>query len=53
MYRIDVVIPAEIRVPTHKLTYFYESKNEELLAAVVDLAEEKRLLTILKIVEYQ
>lgn len=40
-------------VPTHKITHFKDRENEELLTTIVDLNEEKRLSTILKITAYQ
>lgn len=53
VYRINAVIPAEIRVPTHRVTYFSKARNKELLVAVVNLAEKKKRLDIaLKIVVY-
>ena len=49
----DAVIPAEIRIPSHRTAYFDKAENASLIASNLDFVEEKRAKAELKVAIYQ
>ncbi|XP_071699768.1 uncharacterized protein [Rutidosis leptorrhynchoides] len=48
VYGSEVVIPAEILVPTHRVTNFDEEANGEALCENLNLVEERRLMAAIR-----
>ena len=52
-YRMEAVFPVELGLPTCRVAYFDDERNEELMRLELDLLEEKRVDSQLRLVAYQ
>ena len=52
-FGVEVVIPAEIGTPTYRVQHFDPLINDELQCQSLDLLEEKRNQTMIKVAAYQ
>lgn len=52
-YGAEAVIPAEIGMPTYRISYFEEKENDEALQQSLDLVEERRDIAALREVKYK
>ena len=52
-FGVDVVILAEIGVPSHRVEYFDEVENTSLIASNIDLVAEKKARAELRTTMYQ
>ena len=52
-YRAEAVIPIESRFPTLRIDQFSVEENNRLLLTILELVEERREVTVVKMAQYQ
>ncbi|KAL2226723.1 UNVERIFIED_CONTAM: hypothetical protein Sindi_2031000 [Sesamum indicum] len=53
VYGTEAIIPAELGVPFHRILHFFEKNNTKLLKENLDLIEELRERTFIRIQRYK
>ncbi|KAL0445717.1 UNVERIFIED_CONTAM: hypothetical protein Slati_1699600 [Sesamum latifolium] len=53
VYGTEAIIPAELGIPSHRVMHFYEECNNDLLKESLDLIEELREKTFIRIQRYK
>ncbi|KAL0455735.1 UNVERIFIED_CONTAM: hypothetical protein Slati_0912700 [Sesamum latifolium] len=53
VYGTEVIIPAELGIPSHRIMHFSENHNNELLKENLDLLEELRKKAFLRVQRYK